>query len=159
MPAVVDASPVIVLAKAGLLTLLRLTGDPVAIPNVVVQEIQRGGPNDPTVQALPGLPWLVPVDPGPDDSRLGPYPLHVGEAGVLTWALQHPGMEAILDDASARHCAVQLGVPVRGCVGLMIEAKHVGVLSLARPALDDLRRVGLHLSDHIMQRALRLVGE
>lgn len=159
MPAVVDASPVIVLAKAGLLTLLRLAGDPVAIPNVVVQEIRRGAPNDPAVQALPGLPWLVPVDPGSDDPRLTSYPLHAGEAAVLTWALQHPGVKAILDDAGARNCALQLGVPIIGSIGLVIEAKKVGVLSLARPALEDLRRAGLHLSDLVMQLALRLVGE
>ncbi len=105
-----------------MLILLRLTGDPVATPDVVVQ-------------------------------------VHAGEAAVLTWALQHPGVEAILDDAGARNGALQLGIPIVGCVGLVIEAKKVGVLSLARPALEDLRRLGLHLSDLAMQLALRLVGE
>jgi predicted nucleic acid-binding protein len=159
MPAVVDASPVISLSKAGLLPLLHLAGDPVFVPLVVVQEIHRGGPNDPAVQALASTSWLVPVDPGPDDPRLRAYSLDPGEAGVLTWALQHPGTRAVLDEAIARRCAVQLGIPVRGCVGLVVLAKQQGVLPLARPALEALRQAGLYLSDYLFNQTLILVGE
>ena len=159
MPSVVDASPVIALSKTGLLSLLHLAGDPVFIPLVVVQEIQQGGLNDPAAQALAAASWLTPVDPGPDDPRVQAYSLGPGESGVLTWALQHPGTKVVLDDARARHGAIQLGIPVSGCVGLVVLAKQQGILALARPALEALRQAGLYLSDSIFNHALTVVGE
>jgi hypothetical protein len=48
MTLVFNASPVIVLAKAGLLDAILLIGDLVQIPQAVVDEIQRvDDPNDP----------------------------------------------------------------------------------------------------------------
>jgi len=57
-PLVVNASPLIILAKTGFLDLLRAIGDPIQVPTAVVQEIQRGGPNDPASQTIAQLPWL-----------------------------------------------------------------------------------------------------
>jgi len=105
---VVDASPLIVLAKAGMLSLLRLAGDPVLVPLVVIQAVQQAGSNDPAVQALTATSWLMSVDPGPVSPILSPYQLDAGEASVLTWALSHPGTEVIVDETRARRCAAQL---------------------------------------------------
>jgi len=149
----------IVLAKTGLLPLLRLVGDPVLVPQVVVQEVQQAGSTDPAVQALTATTWLVSVDPGPASPVLSPYRLDAGEASVLTWALSHPGTEVILDETRGRRCAVQLGIALRGSVGLVLLAKQSGVLPLARPALEALRQAGLYLSDRVMNQALALVGE
>ena len=49
-PPVVNASPLIVLAKAGQLAMLRLAGDPVLVPRAVVQEISIVGPSDPAAK-------------------------------------------------------------------------------------------------------------
>ena len=54
---VVNASPLIVLAKTCRLDLLRVIGDPVFVPVTVAQEIQQPGPNDPAAQALAQTPW------------------------------------------------------------------------------------------------------
>lgn len=156
---VVDASPLIVLAKAGMLSLLRLAGDPVFVPQVVIQEVQQAGSNDPALQALTATSWLVSVDPGPVSPILSRYQLDAGEASVLTWALSHPGTEVIVDETRARRCAAQLGIALRGSVGLVLLAKQSGVLPLARPALEALRQAGLYLSDRVMNQALALVGE
>lgn len=158
-PPVVDSSPVIVLARVGLLPLLRLAGDPVLLPTAVVQEIQQAGPNDPAAQALSQTPWLLTVDPGPVAPALLPFALDVGEAAVLTWALMHAATEAILDEARARRCAIQLGIPCRGCVGLVLAARRQGVIPLARPVLVAMRQAGFYLSDRTMNQALALVGE
>ena len=64
-PVVVNASPIIVLAKTGYLDLIRLMGQHVWVPLPVKQEVLQAGPNDPSVQALSQTPWLIEVDPGP----------------------------------------------------------------------------------------------
>jgi predicted nucleic acid-binding protein len=156
---VVDASPLIVLAKVGRLPLLRLAGDPVLVPRVVEREILVGGSTDAAVKALSVSDWLVVVDGGGIVLQVEPYRLGSGEAEVLSWALTHPGTEAVIDDRAARRCAAALGVPCRGCVELVLAAKQLGLLPTARPVLDDLRQVGFYLSERTMNQALQLVGE
>ena len=61
---VVNASPIILLTKIGLVDLLKQLGPPIVIPAAAVLEIQRRGPSDAAVQALAQSPWLATVDPG-----------------------------------------------------------------------------------------------
>src|SRR5438552_622050 len=56
---VVNASPVILLARVGQLDLLRQLGSAVVIPEAAVLEIRRRGPTDPAVQALAHATGLV----------------------------------------------------------------------------------------------------
>jgi predicted nucleic acid-binding protein len=87
------------------------------------------------------------------------WDLGAGESSVLTIALTDPQCEAILDDRDARRCAQALRIAVRGTFGLVILAKQIGSLPLARPVVEQLRRSGLFLSDQLADQALALVGE
>ncbi len=73
--AVVDASPLIHLAKGGYLDLLRLTGESVAVPVAVANEIRHRGPQDPHRARL-GYDSVVDPDGGAcgaaHHSSLGP---------------------------------------------------------------------------------------
>jgi predicted nucleic acid-binding protein len=85
--------------------------------------------------------------------------LGAGERSVLSIALTDPDCEAILDDRSARRCAQAMSIGVRGTLGLVILAKQIGSLSLARPVVEQLRQSGLFLTDALASQALALVGE
>ena len=158
-PAVVNASPLIFLARGGLLHLLRLTGDRVVVPSAVAGEIRRRGSGDPTILAMESHDWVDVVEAGSVPAVIQAWDLGPGESAVLAWAKAHPGSEAILDDLAARRCAATLGVPVRGTLGLVLLAKQRGVIPAARPILDRLREGGMYLSPAVMDRALLLVGE
>jgi len=60
---------------------------------------------------------------------------------------------------AGRHCAEALGLPLRGTVGLVLAAKQAGQIVAARPVLERLRENGMYLSDAILNRSLRWVGE
>ncbi len=158
-PAVVDASPLIFLAGAGLAELVQLAGTPVQIPRAVVEEIERFGPEDATAMAVKRLDWLVVVDSGPTPAIIERWDLGSGETSVLTWAHTHPGTTAVLDDLAARRCANSLGIPIRGTLGLILIAKRRGVIPEARPVLEQLRAAGMYLSNAVMNRALETVAE
>jgi predicted nucleic acid-binding protein len=157
--AVVNASPLIFLAGAGLTELLQLAGTPVFIPRVVLEEIEKFGPADHTAMAVKSLNWLVVVDAGPVPAVVERWDLGSGEAAVLTWANAHPGTAAILDDLAARRCANSLGLPIRGTLGLILVAKRRRMIPQARPVLERLRAAGMYLSDTVMNRSLKTVGE
>jgi predicted nucleic acid-binding protein len=87
------------------------------------------------------------------------YSIDPGEAAVLTWALAHPGVEAILDDLPARRCARSLGLRFRGTLGLILDAKRIGTIAAARPVIEAARDAGLYLSDSVVAEALTRVAE
>lgn len=64
-PAVVNASPLILLTAAGLTDLLELAGRPVLVPRAVMEEIEAYGLTDATATAVRQANWLTIVDPQP----------------------------------------------------------------------------------------------
>ena len=138
---------------------LQQLGPAVVIPEAAVLEIQRRGPADPAVQALAQATWLVSVDPGPIPAHVAALGLGDGETAVLAHALANSGSGAILDDQAARHAAAALGIPHLGTLGVVIAAKAQGLITAARPVVEQLRQQGMYLSDQLMNQALAQVGE
>ena len=155
----VNASPLILLARANLLDLLQLAGPDIVVPAPVADEILREGPQDPAARALETMPWVTIVEAPPVPAVVQAWDLGAGESSVLAWALGHPGTVAIVDDLAARRCAAALHVPVRGTLGLILLAKQRGRIEAARPVLDGMRATGMYLSDAVLNQALALVGE
>jgi predicted nucleic acid-binding protein len=158
-PAVVNAWPLIFLARGDLIDLLKLTGTSVIVPLPVANEVRFRGPNDPAARALENYSWIVVVESPPVPELISAWDLGKGESSVLAWAHAHEGTEAIMDDLAARRCAAALGIPVRGTLGLVLVAKQRGVIPSARSTLQKLRYSGMYLSDRTLNEALALVGE
>jgi len=156
-PPVVNASPLVVLARAGRLNLLRSLGERVLVPGAVAAEVRAH--SDEAVRALDGEAWIEEVPSDPIPGVVAAWDLGAGESAVLAWALAHPGTLAVIDDYAARTCAVVLGVPVKGTLGLALLAKQRGKVTAARPLVEELREAGLYLSDTVVREALELVGE
>jgi len=154
---VVNASPLVVLARAGRLDLLRLLGSRVVVPSPVAREVRAH--SDETARALEEEAWIEEEPAAPVAERVAAWDLGLGESAVLSWAIAHPGTLAVIDDYAARKCAEVVGVAVKGTLGVVLLAKSSGRIPAARPVIDELRRAGLYLSDHLVAGALALVGE
>ena len=122
----VNASPLIFLARGDLLDLLKIAGDEIIIPAAVAAEIQERGPEDPTVQAIEKAAWMDVVPTPPIDELIQAWDLGPGESSVLAWGYTHQGTEIIIDDLAARRCAMALGIPFRGTLGLVWLQKDAG---------------------------------
>ena len=158
-PAVTNTSPLIVLTRIGYEHLLLAEGDRVIVPRAVADEVQVFGPDDPTVRALATHEWLRIIDTGPIQLQISDRGLGAGESAVLTWALAHPGTDAILDDDEARRFGRVIGVPVIGTLGLILRAKQLGAIPSARRVIAEARGAGLYLSDAVVDAALVRVRE
>lgn len=157
--AFVDASPLILLSRAGRLDLVRVAGRTVVAPRAVLDEIAAYGPDDPEWCAIRAATWISTADPAPAPPAIQGWDLGPGETQVLTLAKATPGSIAVLDDREARRCARAVGVPVRGTLGLLLVARARGELTLVRPLVEALRRGGMRISDDVVDAALREVGE
>ncbi|HXM51434.1 MAG TPA: DUF3368 domain-containing protein [Pyrinomonadaceae bacterium] len=143
-PAVVNASPLIFLSRAGLLNLLQLLSSEIVVPEIVATEIGVRGKNDPTAQAIANTTWLVVNQTPTVPTQIQSWGLGLGESSVLAWAHSHPGSEAIIDDLAARRCAAAFNIPVRGTLGLALIAKQRGRIPSARDVLEQLRQSGMY---------------
>ena len=156
---VVNASPLIHLARGGAFDLLRVAAESIVVPSSVAMEVRRRGPADPTVLAMNRASWLTVIDDPPIPPAILSWDLGIGESAVLAWAYANLGTEAICDDRAARRCATTLGIPVRGTVALVLGAKQQGLIGQARPILENLVHAGMYLSERVLTDALKLVGE
>lgn len=109
-PAILDASPIILLARAGCLDLLRVLNRRLVIPQPVVEEILQKGPDDIAARALQQTE-LFTLEPAPEiDPSVGLWNLGRGETAVLSRARTRSGCLVVLDDLQARWgCTFQIG--------------------------------------------------
>ena len=156
---VINASPLILLAKAGPLDLLSRLTEQLVIPASVVAEINQGPTHDPAQRWLsgPGARFICPDSP--PDQRVSAWDLGQGETAVLSWAFLNRGFEVILDDRAARKCAEIHSIPFRGSIGVILAARKQNLIPAAKPICDDLVRAGLLIDGALLLDALRLVGE
>lgn len=144
---VTDSTCLIGLERAGELRLLPVLFDEIFIP--------------PEVQAEFGvaLPWLKVVAPT-DEAMVEVLreSLDDGEAEAMALA-RELGCEIILDERKARAVAERLGLRCVGTGGLLLRAKHRGLIPSVKPVLDKLAANGFHASDELRERILKLAGE
>ena len=121
--AVVNASPLICLSRAGLADLLRQAAQTIVVPEAVAREILARGPRDLTAASLASSTWLKQVEDPAVPPGILAWDLGDGESSVLAWALAHSGARAGIDDLEGRRCAESLGIPLRGTVGLVLRGR------------------------------------
>lgn len=156
---VVNASPLIVLSKAGLMdTALELATD-LIIPEPVAEEISRAkDPADPAICWLSRQSGLRKPSPVPSPF-LAAWDLGAGETSVIAIAQSLPGSIAVLDDLAARRCSQALGIQVVGTLGILLAAKRRGILPAVKPALDAVVAAGLFISPAHVHDVLAKAGE
>lgn len=157
--AIVNASPLILLSRAGYLDLLRAVRQNVLVPEAVLEEVRAKGSGDVSVDAIQLSPWLhaipTPVVP-PSVSVLS---LGAGEAAVIASALERSGALAVLDDRVGRRAADTLGIPVVGTAGIVLVAKRRNQIAACRPVLEALVAAGMYISGRTLAALLTRAGE
>jgi len=154
-PAVVNASPLIVLARSGLLDVLPRVFSNVALPAAVRAEIMAGPDDDPAKHLLPACAWLRDASVTPALSPLALWQLGAGEAEVLEFARLNPGHVAVLDDRAARRAAAALGVLVCGTLGVLALARRSGAIPSFPNAATAVRKAGLYIDDAVVKEIAR----
>jgi hypothetical protein len=97
---VLNASPLIVLARVGQEHLFHTLADEVVVPRAVAVEIEAGPADDPARQFIAGGYFAI-VEAVPVPEVLA-WDLGAGETAVLSYALRKPEWTVILDDAAAQ---------------------------------------------------------
>jgi uncharacterized protein len=156
---VADASPLIGLASAGALHLLRELFETVTITRLVKDEV-AGSPQRPGARELDAAMregWLRVAPAPPETWRL--TGIDAGEASTIALAAQREGALVLIDDALGRAQAAAQGLEVLDLAGLLLAAKRAGLVAAVRPLLTRLARRGFTLPRDTRRELLRDAGE
>ncbi len=152
---VTNTSPLIVLAKAGLLELLPKLFSEIVVPTAVRDEIMAGSDGDAMKKALPIQRWLRVVELTPPLSPLAAMQLGRGEAEAVEYARRHGDCTVLLDDRAGRRAAHAFGLRVFGTLSVVAAASKQGHVRSFDETLDRLRGAGLYVSDSVVEAVRR----
>jgi predicted nucleic acid-binding protein len=142
---VVNASPLILLGKAGHLGLLNGLAGEIAVPRAVVGEVGAKPDGVSALRTLLALASVVHVDDEAPTPDILSWDLGAGETQVIAHAVAHPSDRVVIDDLEARRCAQAMGLRIIGTLGIVGRAKAVGLIGAAEPVIRRLRETGLYV--------------
>ena len=159
MPEIIcNTSPLQYLHQSGALHVLLELVRTITVPPAVQEELETGrrlGLNLPDLQMLD---WVVMRRPSSSVALPLVTDLGSGEREVLALALETPDSVCVLDDSLARQVARTL-LRITGTLGILIDAKRLGIISVVGPFLDQLQSFGFRLAPHTRAAVLKLVSE
>ncbi|MEO5363892.1 MAG: DUF3368 domain-containing protein [Magnetococcus sp. DMHC-8] len=154
--AVINTGPLVALSLIGKLELLSMLFREFWIPDAVYREVAVAGLGRSGADTLADMRWTEHVCPAPEPDPLLIAELDLGEAAVISLARIRLPCLTIIDEKRGRRIARHVyGLPVKGTAGLLVEAKHRGLLDNLRTTLLDLRRAGYYLSDAVIAAACK----
>jgi uncharacterized protein len=158
-----DTSVLNYLARLGHFSLLHQQFGHLVVPRAVLAELDR-------CPDLPGAGcvrqallegWMELASPKNGAmvallrEELGP-----GESEALVLAVERSAERILMDESDGRRRAAALGISAVGTVGVLLRAKHDGVLPELAPVLDQLvRQLGFRLHASLLAKILDAAGE
>ena len=161
MIVVSDTSPIINLAAVGQLQLLRQLYGRIIIPPAVHREIVIVGAGQPGAVQVKSFDWIE-TRPVSDLALAASLQLKVdeGEAQAIALAAALNADLLLLDERKGRVAASRLGLRFVGLLGVLVEAKHQGLVSAIKPILDDLiEKAGFWVGQELYDRVLQSTRE
>ena len=154
-----NSTPLIYLAKAGMIDLLRRIFEEVYIPEEVKVEVvdrgkQLGIEDSYIIERAIDDGWLKVLRTEPIEV---PIKLQPGEIAVLSLARKLGLREVLVDEASARATARLLDLTPRGTVYVLIKALETREIDLNQflEALSQMIRQGFRLKEEVYVEAVR----
>lgn len=158
---VVDASPLITLARIGSLELLHRLAAQVVVPEAVYHECVIRAQGRPGSIEVAQAGWIIREQV---KNQAKVVRLHTrvgrGEAEAIVLAQEIHADAVVLDDATARRMAEGEGCRVVGLLGLLLEGKQRGLIPAVQPLFDLMRTTGFFIGEALyIISILRQAGE
>jgi predicted nucleic acid-binding protein len=158
--AVSDASPLINLSRVGRFDLLAAFYGEIVIPQAIYQEVVLRGEGREGSREVRGADWIKVQTPQDELAvRALAAELGTGEAAAIILAQELQASLLLIDEIRGRRIAQQLGLQVRGTLGILAQARREGRIPGLRETLDLLRARGTWIDQALYEEMLRLVGE
>lgn len=156
---VINTGPVLALAAAAHLHVLRDLFAKVTVPYEVVQEIEAGGRTQFAREEFRAASWLDKRSASISLPPLLQSTLDPGEAAVVALATSERIPTVAIDETVGRRIARLHGLTVTGSLGILIRAKQEGSAVKLHTAIACMRQHGIWISEALEKECLRIAGE
>ena len=156
---IVNSTPIIALAKAGKLDILKAMYGQVIIPEAVFNEVTA---KDDSVKTLliENSAWIkVERIKNSAEKLMFRARLHDGEVEVMILARELAADLVVIDDYAARKTAEYIGLKLTGTVGILIKAKQNGYIDSVMPIVQVMEQNGIYYSEQLKEQIRKLAGE
>ncbi|GIK76228.1 MAG: DUF3368 domain-containing protein [Chloroflexota bacterium] len=161
MIVVSDASPLINLVIIGHLNVLQQLYGRVIVPQAVYDEVVIKGAGQPGAMEVAQADWIdiKPITNRPLVTSIEGE-LDKGESEAIVLAVELKATLLLIDDQKGRVVANRLGVNSIGLLGVLIKAKHEGMVTAVASLMDELRsKAGFWIADDLYYHILQVAGE
>jgi predicted nucleic acid-binding protein len=158
MIVVSDTSPITNLIKIGRLDILQNLFNEVIIPSKVYEELVN---YEQQLEEVRNNSWII-VKTVKDSEKVQNLlkQLDPGEAEAIILAQELDANVLIIDERKGRALAEGLGLKIVGLIGILVQAKKLGLISELKPIMIDLvENIGFRLAKELVDRILFEVGE
>lgn len=161
MIVVSNTSPIINLAAIGQSNLLYQLYEKIIIPKVVNQEIAIVGSGQLGVKDVSKLDWITTQQVSNQALvKALQIELDKGEAEAIALTVELKADLLLIDERLGRSVASRFDLKFIGILGLLIEAKHKGLIQKVEPILDDLKtKAGFWINQSLYVYVLVTAGE
>jgi uncharacterized protein len=158
-----DTSPISNLAIVGQIVLLKAIFQRVVIPEMVYKELVSGAVQHPEILLALNESWIesAKVQDVAFVKRLQEEKdLDPGESEAIVLALELRANQLLIDERLGRLEARRMGLQMTGILGILLIAKHQGLILAVRPVMDDLMtQAGFYIRDSLYDEMLNQAGE
>lgn len=156
-----DTSPITNLAAVGHLDLLQQLYGQIVIPPAVYRKLTTAGETIPGYKEVQTFDWIT-VQPVNNSELVASLldQLDEGEAEAIALAIEQQADWLLIDEELGRQFAEAYQIQFTGILGVLIEAKHQGLITEVKAVLDDLIiNAEFWISERLYRYVLQTVGE
>ena len=154
---IADSSALVALALCNGLELLDRLFAEIRVPQAVYDEVIVEG--KPAAQMLQGYLQDKVVSVPLENVVITGAGLGPGEIEAMALYKSMRADYLLIDDNRARKVARLNHVRITGSQGVLLMAKHHGLITHVRPYLEQLRATDIRISERLIERTLALAGE
>ena len=85
--------------------------------------------------------------------------LDKGEASSIALAIELDDCLLVIDDLKGRKFAHQLGLPIIGTIGVIVDAKLAGIIASVKPILSKIKGTNFRITEQLELLILKRAGE
>ena len=151
MPKVIiaDTSCLILLEKIEELTLLHKLFKEICITEEIANEFGSVLPN-----------WIKIVSPVDKKyQKVIEASVDLGEASAIAFAIEQEDCLLIIDDFKGRRFAKQLGIKITGSLGIILNAKEMGIIESVKDILEKVNSTNFRLPITLVDQIIKESGE
>lgn len=159
MKVVSDASPVILFARAGFLPLLEGLFGEILVSEEVYQEMTA--PTKPGTEEIREAKSIKRKRLKNPNQLLAfkSYGVSQADTTVIGLAREQEADLVIIDDKRLRRLAKEMGLPVVGSGGILLQAKRKGIITEVKDKLDLIIGYGARIAEPLYHQILKSAGE